>query len=250
MTSWGSPYRLWRPVVDPVVSGHLGEVKGPTGHVVGRQHLAPRHLPAGSVRLNLAVGRFEPVGCMPEEDHPEDGHEVVARRQLGVGAKVVRRLPEVRFELLDVVERVRHQSCFPGDQFYARRRSPIIRAPASGLRRRTTLCRIASMGLRLSHPALLVLREFLANPRAELAGADLMASTGVASGTLYPILIRLEREGVLSSEWEAADPGELGRPRRRFYGLTRNGAAFARQALGSLEGASRSVVPVPAESAS
>ena len=106
------------------------------------------------------------------------------------------------------------------------------------------------MGLRLSHPALLVLRAFLANPRVRLAGADLMVSTGVASGTLYPILIRLEREGVLSSEWEGADPGELGRPRRRFYGLTRNGAAFARQALGSLEGASRSVVPVPAESAS
>ncbi len=77
-----------------------------------------------------------------------------------------------------------------------------------------------------------------------------MASTGVASGTLYPILIRLEREGVLSSEWEAADPGEIGRPRRRFYALTRTGAAFARQALGSLEGVNTGVVALPVENLS
>ncbi|MBY2969499.1 PadR family transcriptional regulator [Rhizobium leguminosarum] len=56
------------------------------------------------------------------------------------------------------------------------------------------------------------------------SGVDIAKVTGLASGSLYPILIRLERAGWLSSAWEAGEPAELGRPRRRFYRLTALGA--------------------------
>lgn len=93
-------------------------------------------------------------------------------------------------------------------------------------------------GTRLSHQGLKVLRVFLVsfsdNVRAELAGADVMKEVGISSGTLYPILLRLERSGVLESRWEETAPGDLGRPRRRFYRLTAHGAQFAHDALHEL----------------
>jgi DNA-binding PadR family transcriptional regulator len=48
-------------------------------------------------------------------------------------------------------------------------------------------------------------------------------------GTLYKALARLEEFGLLSSRWEAAAAAE-GRPRRRLYELTREGARAAEQA--------------------
>jgi DNA-binding PadR family transcriptional regulator len=48
-------------------------------------------------------------------------------------------------------------------------------------------------------------------------------------GTLYKALGRLEEFGLLSSRWEAAEAAE-GRPRRRLYELTAEGARVARQA--------------------
>jgi PadR family transcriptional regulator, regulatory protein PadR len=49
-------------------------------------------------------------------------------------------------------------------------------------------------------------------------------------GTLYKALSRLEQSGLLSSRWEDAAAAE-GRPRRRLYELTRQGAHVAEQAL-------------------
>ena len=91
---------------------------------------------------------------------------------------------------------------------------------------------------RLSHSALKVLRVFLdafaGNVRAELAGADIMKTAGIASGTLYPILLRLERAGVLTGQWEKARPEDLGRPRRRLYRMTSAGVQLANDALSEL----------------
>lgn len=91
---------------------------------------------------------------------------------------------------------------------------------------------------RLSHPALKVLRAFLQaydqNVRAELAGADIMRAADISSGTLYPILLRLERTGALSSRWEEERPQDLGRPRRRLYRMTAAGVTLAHEALGEL----------------
>jgi PadR family transcriptional regulator PadR len=82
-----------------------------------------------------------------------------------------------------------------------------------------TLSRLASMGhqRQLSIQTLKVLRPFLADPRKELSGAEIIRASGLASGTAYPIMLRLERTGMLTSEWEKGDPKKLGRPLRRYY---------------------------------
>jgi PadR family transcriptional regulator, regulatory protein PadR len=51
-------------------------------------------------------------------------------------------------------------------------------------------------------------------------------------GTLYKALGRLEESGLLTSRWEDAGAAE-GRPRRRLYELTGQGARVAEQALAS-----------------
>jgi len=78
----------------------------------------------------------------------------------------------------------------------------------------------------------LVLRAMLADPAAERYGLQLCAETGLPSGTIYPIVARLEQLGWVESSWE--DPSEHvaeGRPRRRYYRLTEEGAEQARDAL-------------------
>jgi DNA-binding PadR family transcriptional regulator len=56
-------------------------------------------------------------------------------------------------------------------------------------------------------------------------GYDLSRETGLASGSLYPILGRLADRGLLETRWED-DPPE-GRPRRHLYRLTTDGVALA-----------------------
>lgn len=87
---------------------------------------------------------------------------------------------------------------------------------------------------RISAPMLKVLGALLSNPRDELSGAEIARMTKLASGTLYPILLRLEEAGWLSSRWEIGDPHELGRPRRRFYRVTALGAKRAKEAIREL----------------
>src|SRR5882757_4832337 len=89
-----------------------------------------------------------------------------------------------------------------------------------------TLCRVPTMGkkeanVRMSLQTLRVLEVFLENPAEQLAGADVHQRCGIASGTLYPILLRLESAGWFASQWESIDPSSAGRPRRRLYRLDR-----------------------------
>ena len=52
-------------------------------------------------------------------------------------------------------------------------------------------------------------------------GFDIMDATGLPDGTVYPILRRLERRGVLSGAWEEASEAKSEqRPQRRYYELT------------------------------
>ena len=95
---------------------------------------------------------------------------------------------------------------------------------------------------RLSFQGLLVLRAFIENPRKKLCGAELMKMTRLSSGTLYPVLLRFERYGLLSSEWEGEHPSDLQRPRRRQYRITRNGSQLAAIALGQLVAAAPDLV--------
>ena len=77
--------------------------------------------------------------------------------------------------------------------------------------------------VRMSLQTLKVLEAFLENPTACLSGADIHQRCGIASGTLYPILLRLEAAGWFNSQWELIDPSSAGRPRRRLYRLTSTG---------------------------
>src|SRR3954467_2301607 len=88
--------------------------------------------------------------------------------------------------------------------------------------------------LRLTFPTLKVLAGLLRGTALDLSGADLARSSRLASGTIYPILFRLERAKWVRSRWGNADPPMLGRPRRRFYRLTKLGSKRARNAISDL----------------
>ena len=77
----------------------------------------------------------------------------------------------------------------------------------------------------------LVLLALLADPSKELYGVEIGASAGLPSGTVHPILARLETVGWLESRWEEIDPRVEGRPARRYYRLTPDGMELARGAL-------------------
>jgi DNA-binding PadR family transcriptional regulator len=88
---------------------------------------------------------------------------------------------------------------------------------------------------RMTSQTLKVLSAIMGAGAQELSGADISREAGLASGTLYPILMRLEDCGWLESRWEEGDPKTLGRPRRRYYRVTGVGSTRARAAARELE---------------
>jgi PadR family transcriptional regulator PadR len=84
---------------------------------------------------------------------------------------------------------------------------------------------------KMTLPTQLVLRTLLEEPSRARYGLEISYSAGLPSGTIHPILARLEAAGWLESQWEDIDPRELGRPRRRYYSLSSEGIEFARDAL-------------------
>jgi DNA-binding PadR family transcriptional regulator len=77
---------------------------------------------------------------------------------------------------------------------------------------------------RMSAQTLKVLAALMSSSKDGLSGAQVAREAKLASGTLYPILLRLEQAKWLESWWEDEDPSILGRPRRRFYRVTALGA--------------------------
>lgn len=73
-----------------------------------------------------------------------------------------------------------------------------------------------------------VLEAMLEDPSADWYGLQLSEAAELKSGTIYPALARLEHYGWLESHWEDIDPRVEGRPRRKLYRLTRDGAATAK----------------------
>jgi len=72
-------------------------------------------------------------------------------------------------------------------------------------------------------PTLLVLGALADDPDHRHYGLELARATGLASGSIYPILARLERAGWVESGWEELDRHAAGRPPRRYYRLTEAG---------------------------
>lgn len=84
---------------------------------------------------------------------------------------------------------------------------------------------------RLTTQTLKVLAALMTDHADSLSGAEIGRSAKLHSGTLYPILFRLEQAGWLKSWWESETPQELGRPRRRFYALTGLGSRRTKSAF-------------------
>jgi PadR family transcriptional regulator, regulatory protein PadR len=89
--------------------------------------------------------------------------------------------------------------------------------------------------VRVSRPMLKVLKMMIEHPQTPYSGADIARTVGIGSGTLYPLLQRLENAGWLKSDWEQVDPVEAGRPRRRHYQLTGHGQVLAARALAEVQ---------------
>ena len=70
-----------------------------------------------------------------------------------------------------------------------------------------------------------VLRALAADPTEWRYGYDLGAEVALKSGSLYPILMRLEERGLLEASWEAAAPGK---PSRHLYRLSTAGLGAVR----------------------
>lgn len=87
------------------------------------------------------------------------------------------------------------------------------------------------MGIRLrsSRQTLDILEALLARPNHWHHGYAISRQTSVPSGTLYPILMRLDKLGWLETRWEDSVP--QGRPPRHLYRLTGNGREWAREEL-------------------
>jgi DNA-binding PadR family transcriptional regulator len=81
------------------------------------------------------------------------------------------------------------------------------------------------MKLRMSPQTVLVLDAFLEQSEDWKYGYDLSRITGLKSGTLYPILMRLAEHKLLETEWEQSEPG---RPARHMYRFTPEGLRFVR----------------------
>src|SRR5258707_12476746 len=79
---------------------------------------------------------------------------------------------------------------------------------------------------RLSPQTALVLDAFLETPTEWRYGYDISRDTGLKSGTLYPILMRLAGHELLQTCWENT---EAGRPPRHMYRLTSSGLRLARE---------------------
>jgi PadR family transcriptional regulator, regulatory protein PadR len=104
--------------------------------------------------------------------------------------------------------------------------------------------------MKLTGPLERVLRAFLADPTAPQYGYDLMRAAGLPSGTLYPMLARLQDQGLVSSEWEPQPQDAGGRPARKYYQLTGEGIRvarleLARASLATAPGTQPSARPAP-----
>ena len=85
--------------------------------------------------------------------------------------------------------------------------------------------------MKLTGPLERVLRVLIADPAAPHYGYDLMKAARLPSGTLYPMLARLQQQGLVESEWEPQQRDAGGRPPRKYYRLTGEGVCVTRLEL-------------------
>ena len=87
----------------------------------------------------------------------------------------------------------------------------------------------------MTGPVQQVLQAMLEDPAVQRYGLEISKQAGLETGTLYPVMARLEGVGWVESSWEDPDLGiSDGRPRRRYYQLTKDGAEQAHLALAEI----------------
>jgi PadR family transcriptional regulator, regulatory protein PadR len=86
----------------------------------------------------------------------------------------------------------------------------------------------------ISKQTSLLLSIMLESPAEWRHGYHLSQVTGFKSGTLYPLLMRLEEQGFLESKWQESD--RAGGPPRHVYRLTPSGRTLARERRAALLG--------------
>lgn len=110
-----------------------------------------------------------------------------------------------------------------------RRRMALTIKVAMRLDRKSTYVDYRAMPRRAnnSRQTRALLAAFLERSRTWRHGYDLSKETGLRSGTLYPLLMRLSEQGLLESRWQ--EPERPGLPPRHVYRLTTAGLALARE---------------------
>jgi DNA-binding PadR family transcriptional regulator len=95
--------------------------------------------------------------------------------------------------------------------------------------------------LNLTYPTALVLQALA---RGFHYGFDVMDATGLPSGTVYPILRRLDREGLLESSWENHEEAQRqNRPPRRYYAITSTGERMLADAVSRYHTLAQAIAP-------
>lgn len=90
---------------------------------------------------------------------------------------------------------------------------------------------VTSKTPRITGATLKVLGCLLDSYPNEISGAEIINQRKMLSGTIYPLLERLEVSGWVTSSWEQVDPREVGRPRKRLYKLTSAGLSASKSAV-------------------
>ncbi|MEU0036128.1 PadR family transcriptional regulator [Streptomyces sp. NPDC006333] len=99
------------------------------------------------------------------------------------------------------------------------------------------------MDFKLTPAVVRILQALLAAPQAPHYGMQLIREARVSSGSLYPALARLERAGWIVGADEGIDPRKEGRPARRYYTMTGEGARAAHLELTELSERMRPPAP-------
>jgi PadR family transcriptional regulator PadR len=98
---------------------------------------------------------------------------------------------------------------------------------------------------RMTLQTLKVLKVLFSDPLGEHYGLEIANQAGLKSGTIYPILVRLEEYKWVTSDWEEIDPVVEGRRPRRYYKLSPKGVERARHHLREAEWL---ITPTPSRS--
>lgn len=96
----------------------------------------------------------------------------------------------------------------------------------------------------------LLVETYQESSEREIYGLEICEALGLGPGTVYPLLARLLAIGWVEDRREDIDKRKVGRATRRYYRLSREGVAAARQALAEASsrrrGSSRDLLGRPA----